>query len=279
MDISLIVQGAAALLLVLALIILIAWVLKRHFGGTPRQGQPALRRRNRRLGIVEAAPIGTRHRLVLVRRDDVEHLLLIGGATELVVEGSIPRDTEAAEVNIRAVEPRFDEDLGSPLADRRDIRAEPRATAGGGGYSHDPYERSGFERPFGAHHEEEDRDEPELSGLGYGEDREETDRERGFGRGERDYFSADRPGFHRPEPSPFGRSERSSLYTEREPSPYRTDETLLRPTIDEDSDSEIEERDRRLPRDDEDRGAEQQDDEASSAQSRILNRFLKRDES
>ncbi|MHA1523155.1 MAG: flagellar biosynthetic protein FliO [Alphaproteobacteria bacterium] len=107
MEISEIVQFAAALLFVLALIILVAWVLRRYFGGGARAGGSPLRRRERRLGVVEAAQIGNRHRLVLVRRDDREHLLLLGGSNELVVESNITTRTETAEVNIRATEPTF----------------------------------------------------------------------------------------------------------------------------------------------------------------------------
>ena len=134
MDIPEIVQFTAALLFVLALIILVAWVLRRYFGGGARTGNSPLRRRDRRLGIVEATQIGSRHRLVLVRRDDREHLLLIGGSNELLVEGNITTRTETAEVNIRATEPTFSSP--PPTAESLSTRSpEPS------------FERSGFERP------------------------------------------------------------------------------------------------------------------------------------
>ena len=44
-----------------------------------------------RLAIVDAMGIDSRRRLVLVRRDNVEHLLLIGGPTDIVVEPQIVR--------------------------------------------------------------------------------------------------------------------------------------------------------------------------------------------
>ena len=76
--------------IVIALIILIAWVARRflsrgdfHFG--PRTGQ-------RRLAVVEAAGVDGQRRLILVRRDEVEHLLLIGGAADIVVEANIGKD-------------------------------------------------------------------------------------------------------------------------------------------------------------------------------------------
>ncbi|MGB8313706.1 MAG: hypothetical protein WCE69_04395 [Aestuariivirga sp.] len=46
-------------------------------------------RKGQRLGISEYHEIDKTRRLVLVRRDDTEHLLLIGGAHDLVVESGI----------------------------------------------------------------------------------------------------------------------------------------------------------------------------------------------
>jgi flagellar protein FliO/FliZ len=71
-----------ALVLVLGLLALAAFLLRRT-GLAPKLG------RGRRLSMVEALPLGPRHRLVLVRRDDVEHLLLMGPQGDLVVEAGI----------------------------------------------------------------------------------------------------------------------------------------------------------------------------------------------
>jgi flagellar protein FliO/FliZ len=75
---------ALALVLVLGLIALCAWALRRFGPGS--MARPAA---GRRLAIVESLPLDARHRLVLVRRDDREHLLLLGAA-ETVVESGIP---------------------------------------------------------------------------------------------------------------------------------------------------------------------------------------------
>jgi flagellar protein FliO/FliZ len=75
-----------ALVFVLALIGACAWAAKR-FGLGNRL--PASRGRAARLGIVEATALDARRKLVLVRRDDVEHLLLLGPAGETVVESRI----------------------------------------------------------------------------------------------------------------------------------------------------------------------------------------------
>jgi flagellar protein FliO/FliZ len=44
---------------------------------------------DRRLSVVEITPIDARRRLVLVRRDDREHLLLLGIGQDLVIEAGI----------------------------------------------------------------------------------------------------------------------------------------------------------------------------------------------
>ena len=44
---------------------------------------------DKRLSIQESLPLDQRRRLVLVRRDDTEHLLIIGQNTEAVVEANI----------------------------------------------------------------------------------------------------------------------------------------------------------------------------------------------
>jgi len=43
--------------------------------------------------VIDAAAVDGRRRLVLVRRDNVEHLLMIGGPTDIVVEPNIVRAT------------------------------------------------------------------------------------------------------------------------------------------------------------------------------------------
>jgi flagellar protein FliO/FliZ len=48
-----------------------------------------------RLAMIDAATVDGRRRLVLVRRDNTEHLLLIGGPTDIVVEPNIGRTAAA----------------------------------------------------------------------------------------------------------------------------------------------------------------------------------------
>jgi hypothetical protein len=47
------------------------------------------RKPGRRLDIVEQANIDGRRRLVLIRRDDVEHLIMTGGPVDVVIETGI----------------------------------------------------------------------------------------------------------------------------------------------------------------------------------------------
>ena len=70
---------------ILAILILL-WIARRILGGTFVAGGRA---RHLRLAVMDATPVDSRRRLVLVRRDDVEHLILIGGPTDVVVEHNI----------------------------------------------------------------------------------------------------------------------------------------------------------------------------------------------
>jgi flagellar biogenesis protein FliO len=84
-----------AFLVVLALIGLTAWLVRRF--GANRLGN-ATRGRQPRLAVIDAATVDGRRRLVLIRRDNVEHLLMIGGPTDLVVEPNIVRAVGTRDV-------------------------------------------------------------------------------------------------------------------------------------------------------------------------------------
>jgi len=59
----------------------------RKLSGSTRLGKW---RPGQRIGLVDMAPVDGTRRLVLVRRDRVEHLLLLGDDGDLVVESGIP---------------------------------------------------------------------------------------------------------------------------------------------------------------------------------------------
>ena len=84
-----------AFVAVLALIFLVGWLARRFAGN--RLGANTNRGRMPRLAVIDAAAVDGRRRLVLVRRDNVEHLLMIGGPTDIVVEPNIVRGTPARD--------------------------------------------------------------------------------------------------------------------------------------------------------------------------------------
>ncbi|MBT3557182.1 MAG: FliO/MopB family protein [Rhodospirillales bacterium] len=86
MDYTNIAQAFLALIFVLGLIGVVAVVARRLGLGVPT---PTLRTKNKRVTVVEVTIIDSKRRLVLVRRDDQEHLILLGATTEQVVETGI----------------------------------------------------------------------------------------------------------------------------------------------------------------------------------------------
>lgn len=84
-----VVTFVLAFVVVLALIGVTAWLVRRFAGN--RLGANANRGRMPRLAVIDAAAVDGRRRLVLVRRDNIEHLLMIGGPTDIVVEPNIVR--------------------------------------------------------------------------------------------------------------------------------------------------------------------------------------------
>jgi len=75
----------AALVLLLVVLIVVRMIRSMSFGTFVSGG----RNRKTRLAVMDATAVDSHRRLVLVRRDDVEHLILIGGPTDVVVERDI----------------------------------------------------------------------------------------------------------------------------------------------------------------------------------------------
>lgn len=75
----------AALVLLVIVLVIIRLVRSLTFGTFVAGG----RNRKTRLAVMDATAVDSHRRLVLVRRDDIEHLLLIGGPTDVVVERDI----------------------------------------------------------------------------------------------------------------------------------------------------------------------------------------------
>lgn len=82
-----------ALVVVLLLIAVLTWVMRQISIGRLGHGG---RNRQPRLQIMDATMIDNRRKLVLVRRDDIEHLILIGGGNDVVVEQTIVKGMPAS---------------------------------------------------------------------------------------------------------------------------------------------------------------------------------------
>jgi flagellar protein FliO/FliZ len=93
-DMPLAVRFFFAFVIVLALIGGTAFLVRR-FGGE-RLGASSSRGRQPRLAVIDAAAVDGRRRLILIRRDNVEHLLMIGGPSDVVVEANIVRAAQGA---------------------------------------------------------------------------------------------------------------------------------------------------------------------------------------
>ena len=131
-EMPLAVRFFVAFLIVLALIGAIAWAVRRF--GSGRLGA-STRGRQPRLAVIDYASVDGRRRLILVRRDNVEHLLMIGGPSDIVVEPNIVRAMPASR------------DVGRPSASIEALpRAIPLPENGGGSWPLQP-EANGGSRP------------------------------------------------------------------------------------------------------------------------------------
>ena len=95
---NMIANGLAALV-----ILFVVFLVYRMFT-RPRMAA-GRRSKNARLAITDAASIDDRRRIVLVRRDDVEHLVMIGGANDMVIESDIGKKPGAASAAGRSQAP------------------------------------------------------------------------------------------------------------------------------------------------------------------------------
>jgi len=78
-----------------------------------------------RLAVIEFAAVDQKRRLVLIRRDDVEHLIMTGGPVDVVVETGI-RAPEAAERPQTAEAFQAQQPMMEPMMERQaDYPVEP----------------------------------------------------------------------------------------------------------------------------------------------------------
>lgn len=86
MELSAYFRFVAALIFVLGIIGVLALIARRFVPGARNINR---RGTKRRLSIVEVVPVDTKRRLVLLKRDDTEHLILLGPTGDTVVERNI----------------------------------------------------------------------------------------------------------------------------------------------------------------------------------------------
>ncbi len=78
--------AALGVSLALLCLFIVLWILRNR---APSPFVRGGRNRQPRLQVLDAAAIDTRRRIVLIRRDNIEHLVMIGGPTDLVIESGI----------------------------------------------------------------------------------------------------------------------------------------------------------------------------------------------
>lgn len=87
-DTSQLILVISTFLFVIALIALAVWGFKAFFSNGA-SGPSFFRSRERRLNVVESVTIDGKRKLTLIRRDDKEHLLMLGGPVDIVIETGI----------------------------------------------------------------------------------------------------------------------------------------------------------------------------------------------
>ena len=144
---AVVAQFVITLVAVLVLIGLLYWVVQRFSGLRIAGGG---RGRVPRLAIIDALSVDGRRKLVLVRRDNVEHLILIGGTSDLVVEPSIVRGAPAgarprqgqAQGQVQAARPQPQPAAAAAPVPQPQVAPQPHAAP------HRPVEASGIAEPI-----------------------------------------------------------------------------------------------------------------------------------
>lgn len=93
MEFSLFLRAILALLFVTGLIGLTSILIKKY--GPNKHLN--LTKGNKRLTITEITPLDHRNRLMLIKRDNTEHLILVGPAETTLIESNIPPKPKASE--------------------------------------------------------------------------------------------------------------------------------------------------------------------------------------
>lgn len=113
MELSEILRFASALIFVVGLIVACAWAAKR-FGLVPTGRQSSM---NKRLAVTETLAIDPKRKLVIVRHDDREHLLLLG-EQDTILETGLPAKEEPIIESTAEAKPLNASALTGPVTDQ-----------------------------------------------------------------------------------------------------------------------------------------------------------------
>ena len=84
-----------ALAIVIVLIFIGVWILKLIF----KASVTIAGGRKRRLAIVDSLAIDNKRNIILLRRDDVEHLIMVSSSGDLLIEAAIPADPATGSIS------------------------------------------------------------------------------------------------------------------------------------------------------------------------------------
>jgi hypothetical protein len=110
----------------IALLVLIGilWIMRNR---APSPFVRGGKNRQPRLQVLDAAAVDARRRLVLVRRDGIEHLIMIGGPTDIVIESGISDTTRAGTAATPVETPMVFEERQQPQQKAAAVEAPPAA--------------------------------------------------------------------------------------------------------------------------------------------------------
>jgi flagellar protein FliO/FliZ len=88
------------LLIVLVAVAMVAaaYVMRSYLNGSSPAAGFFGPKPDPRLGVIEQANVDGRRRLLLIRRDEVEHLIMTGGPVDVVIENNISQRRSRGEV-------------------------------------------------------------------------------------------------------------------------------------------------------------------------------------
>jgi flagellar protein FliO/FliZ len=113
-------NAAFSLGIVLVLIVLGVWGLKL----LTRAGENMARNKQRRLVVVDSANVDGKRKVLIIRRDNVEHLIMTGGPQDLVIESGIVAAESPQPRAARPTAPAAPADIATPVTPDRPVSRE-----------------------------------------------------------------------------------------------------------------------------------------------------------